>query len=131
MISINKNIQSEILMNIMEEIVPEESLFRKIDKYKDINIIEDSKKSAAEASARNIVSAAKTKYMQDIMDNKKNTSIDLSADTLKYDGDKATKGILTYNEDGNVTGKMYISGYCVEVKSDESITSEKIDEENC
>ena len=33
MITINKNIQSEILMTTMEEIVPEDSLFRKIDKY--------------------------------------------------------------------------------------------------
>ena len=32
MITINKNIQSEILMTTMEEIVPENSLFRKIDK---------------------------------------------------------------------------------------------------
>ena len=33
MITINKNIQSEILMTTMEEIVPEDSLFLKIDKY--------------------------------------------------------------------------------------------------
>ena len=31
MISINRNIQSEILMTTMEEIVPEDSSFRKID----------------------------------------------------------------------------------------------------
>ena len=35
MISINKNIQSEIIMTTMEEIVPQDSLFRKIDKYID------------------------------------------------------------------------------------------------
>lgn len=39
MISINKNIQSEILMTTMEEIVPEDSLFRKIDKYIDFTFI--------------------------------------------------------------------------------------------
>lgn len=39
MISINKNIQSEILMTTMEELVPEESLFRKIDKYIDFTFI--------------------------------------------------------------------------------------------
>ena len=33
MITINKNIQGEILMTTMEELVPEDSLFRKIDKY--------------------------------------------------------------------------------------------------
>ena len=39
MITINKNIQSEILMTTMEELVPEDSLFRKIDKYIDFTFI--------------------------------------------------------------------------------------------
>ena len=37
----NRNIQSEILMTTMEEIVPEDSLFRKIDKYIDLTFIYD------------------------------------------------------------------------------------------
>lgn len=41
MISINKNIQGEILMTTMEEIVPQDSLFRKIDKYIDFTFIYD------------------------------------------------------------------------------------------
>lgn len=45
MITINKNIQSEILMTTMEEIVPENSLFRKIDKYIDFTFIYDKVKS--------------------------------------------------------------------------------------
>ena len=44
MISINKNIQSEILMTTMEEIVLEDSLFRKIDKYIDFTFIYDKVK---------------------------------------------------------------------------------------
>ena len=44
MISINKNIQSEILITTMEEIVPENSLFRKIDKYIDFTFIYDEVK---------------------------------------------------------------------------------------
>ena len=39
MISINKSIQSEILMTTMEEIVPKDSIFRKIDKYIDFTFI--------------------------------------------------------------------------------------------
>ena len=38
MISINKNIQSEIVFMTMEEMVPEDSLFRKIDKYIDFTL---------------------------------------------------------------------------------------------
>ena len=44
MITINKSIQSEILMTTMEEIVPEDSLFRKIDKYIDFTFIYDAVK---------------------------------------------------------------------------------------
>ena len=96
-----------------------------------LNIIEDSKKSAAEASARSIASAAKTHYMQNIMDNKPNSNVDLSTNTLKYDGEQAKKGLLSYDANGNVSGKMYISGYCVEVASDGNVTSEKVSIDDC
>ena len=96
-----------------------------------LNIIEDSKRSAAEASARNIVSAAKSYYMQNLMDNKPNSNVDLSTNTLKYDGEQAKKGLLTYDTNGNVSGKMYISGYCVEIQNDGSITSTKTNESEC
>ena len=96
-----------------------------------LNIIEDSKKSAAEASARSIVGAAKTHYMKNIMDNKPNSNVDLSTNTLKYDGEQAKKGLLSYDANGNVSGKMYISGYCVEVSIDGTITSTKTGESEC
>ena len=96
-----------------------------------LNIIEESKQSAAEASARSIVGAAKTYYMQNIMDNKPNSNVDLSTNTLKYDGEQAKKGLLSYDAKGNVTGKMYISGYCVEVASDGALTSTKTGESEC
>ena len=96
-----------------------------------LNIIEDSRKSAAEASARSIVGAAKTHYMKNIMDNKPNSNVDLSTNTLKYDGEQAKKGLLSYDANGNVSGKMYISGYCVEVSVDGNVTSTKTDESEC
>lgn len=39
MITINKNIQSEIVFMTMEDMVPEDSIFRKIDKYIDFTFI--------------------------------------------------------------------------------------------
>ena len=42
--TVNKNIQSEILMTTMEEIVPKDSLFRKIDKCIDFTFIYDEVK---------------------------------------------------------------------------------------
>ena len=45
MITINKTIQSEILMTTMDELVPKDSLFRKIDKYIDFTFIYDEVKN--------------------------------------------------------------------------------------
>ena len=95
-----------------------------------LNIIEDSRKSAAEASARNIVSAAKTYYMSETMKGNTPSNIDLSTDTLKYDGDQATKGLVTF-ENGKASGKMYVGGYCVEVAVNGKVTSEKTEEDEC
>ena len=44
MITIKRVIQSEILMTTMEEIVPQDSLFRKVDKYIDFTFIYDEVK---------------------------------------------------------------------------------------
>ena len=96
-----------------------------------LNIIEDSRKSAAEASVRNITNAAKTHYMLKMMEGESVSSIDLSGSVLTYDGDKAKKGNLAYDANGNVIGKMYISGYCVEVNSDGTLASDKISEDEC
>ena len=96
-----------------------------------LNIIEDSKKSAAEASARNIVSAAKTYYMQKIMEGETVKNIDLSGSALTYEGDKASKGYLSYDTNGNAYGKMYVNDYCIEIKSDGSIVSTKTNESEC
>ena len=41
MMTINNNIQSEIIITTMEDLVPEDSLFRKIDKYIDFTFIYD------------------------------------------------------------------------------------------
>jgi len=95
-----------------------------------LNIIEDSRKSAAEASARNIVNAAKTFYMNETMNGRTPGSVDLSGTTLKYDGDQASKGNISFTN-GDASGKMYISGYCVEVDIDGNVTSEKMAEEDC
>ena len=95
-----------------------------------LNIIEDSRKGAAEASARNIVSAAKTYYMSETMNGRTVSSIDLSGDTLKYDGDQASKGSITFTN-GKPSGTMYIGGYCVTMNINGNVTSEKKDEEDC
>ena len=95
-----------------------------------LGIIEDSKKSAAEASARNIASAAKAYYMSNLMNNISTGSIDLSNSSFKYDGEQATKGYITYDAKGNVTGKMYVSGYCIEI-TESNTTSTKMDESEC
>ncbi len=44
MISIKNNVQSELILYTMEDLVPEDSLFRKIDKYIDFSFIYDEVK---------------------------------------------------------------------------------------
>ena len=95
-----------------------------------LNIIEDSRKGAAEASARNIVSAAKTYYMQQTMQGGSVEKIDLSANILKYNGDQAEKGYIEFT-DGKPSGKLYIGGYCVEININGKVESEKVDNEDC
>ena len=96
-----------------------------------LKTINDSKRSAAEASARNIIRAAESHYMESIINNDIVSSIDLSTDTLKYDGEQAKKGIINYNLDGNAYGRMYISGFCIDVSEEGELTSEEIEELNC
>ena len=96
-----------------------------------LNIIEDSKKAAAEASARNIASSAKAYYMQNLMYNITTGTVDLSKNIFPYDGDKASKGYLSYDANGNAYGKMYVNNYCIEIKSDGTIISTKTNESDC
>ena len=96
-----------------------------------LNIIEDSKKAAAEASARNIASSAKAYYIENLVDEVILPDIDLTSNTLSYSGKKPSKGYLSYNEDGDVYGKLYLDGYCVDIKENGTITSEKKDENSC
>ena len=44
MLKINKDIQSELILSTMEDIVPQDSIFRKLDKYIDFNFIYDEVK---------------------------------------------------------------------------------------
>ena len=97
-----------------------------------LNIIEDSRKGAAEASARNIINAAKTYYMQETMNgNEVDTIIDLDENLIKYDGEKVTKGYVAFETNGSTSGKMYISGYCVIVSINNEVESTKVTSEEC
>ena len=96
-----------------------------------LNIIEDSRKSAAEASARNIMSTAETYYMSKLAKGESVGTIDLSGSTLVYNGDQASKGYVTFDNNGNASGQMYISGYCVTHNVDNTVSSTKMEEDEC
>ena len=68
--------------------------------------------------------------MSETMNGRTVGTIDLSGTTLKYDGDQASKGSITFT-DGKPEAKMYISGYCVEVAVNGKVTSEKKAEDEC
>ena len=93
--------------------------------------VDSAKKKSAENDALMIKNIAEKYYTSNLDKDEEITGVDLSSDTLSYSGKKPTKGYLYFTEDGIAYGKMYINGYCVEVKSDGTNTSEKTDEENC
>jgi len=94
-----------------------------------LNIIEDSKKSSAESSARNILRSSETYYMSKLSNNESIDIIDLSTDTLIYNGKQASKGYIIF-ENAKASGKMYINGYCIEGNIS-SLTSNKVDIDKC
>jgi len=96
-----------------------------------LNIIEDSKKSAAEASARGIAREAENYYAQSILNGSTPTSIDLSTDILNYNGEKPEKGLVSYDKAGRTHTKLYMDGYCVIVDYDNKVSSEKVSSDGC
>ena len=97
-----------------------------------LNIIEDSKESAAKDSAMVISKAAETYYMSQTTSGVTEvTEIDLKDDIIKYKGEKPEKGYITFDNKGNAYLKMYMNGYCVESNYDNTVTSEKTTNEDC
>ena len=96
-----------------------------------VSMVERSRKSIAETNARSLVNAAKSYYIKSEMSGKNLEEIDLTDNDFDYSGEKVTKGKLTYNKDGSAYGKMYIRGYCINVKSNGDVSSEKVDVEDC
>ena len=93
--------------------------------------VDNAKKKSAENDALMIKNIAEKYYTSNLDKDEEITGIDLSSDTLSYSGKKPTKGYLYFTEDGIAYGKMYINGYCVEVKSDGTNTSEKVSIDDC
>ena len=96
-----------------------------------LNIIEDSRKSAVENSARNIARAAEIYYANNVLKNLENQSIDLEKDTLPYNGEKPEKGVVTYDSSGRAYIKMYMNGYCVSVSHNNELKTDKIEKDSC
>ena len=93
--------------------------------------VDSAKKKSAENDALMIKNIAEKYYTSNLDKDEEITGVDLSSDTLSYSGEKPTKGYLYFTEDGIAYGKMYINGYCVEVKSDGTNTSEKVSIDDC
>ena len=93
--------------------------------------VDSAKKKSAENDAVMIKNIAEKYYTRNLDKDEEITGVDLSTDTLSYSGEKPTKGYLYFTEDGIAYGKMYINGYYVEVKSDGTNTSEKVNIDDC
>ena len=93
--------------------------------------VDSAKKKTAENDALMIKNIAEKYYTSNLDSDEDLTSIDLTSNTLSYSGEKPSKGYLYFTEDGIAYGKMYVSGYCVEIKSDGTVSSDKLKESEC
>ena len=93
--------------------------------------VDSAKKKNAENDAIMIKNIAEKYYTSRLSESEEITGVDLTTDVLSYSGKKPSKGYLHFTEDGIAYGKMYINGYCVEVKSDGTSISEKVSESDC
>ena len=97
-----------------------------------LNIIEDSRKSAAEENARVIASTAENYYAQHTLLQKERVGeIDLTGDTLNYNGDKPYKGYVYFDDQGNAYIKLYQNGYCVVRDYDNKTEATKMEAKEC
>ena len=93
--------------------------------------VDSAKKKTAENNAVMITKNAEKYYAANLDSDEELVGIDLTSDTLSYSGEKPSKGYLYFTEDGIAYGKMYISGYCIEITSSGESTSTKIGEDEC
>lgn len=91
----------------------------------------DPEKENALMSAKNIMSAADTYYKNEINEGRNPKKLDLSTNTIKYEGSRAKKGVLIYNENGNIYGGMYINSYCVTIDENNKLVAKKTTNEEC
>ena len=93
--------------------------------------VDSAKQKTAENDAVMIKNIAEKYYAANLESDEELTGIDLTSNTLSYSGEKPSKGYLYFTEDGIAYGKMYISGYCIEITSSGESTSTKVKETEC
>ncbi len=96
-----------------------------------INLVEGSKKESISRSADGIIRSANNYYMnQKLVKESIVENIDLTGDSLDYDGGKPDKGYAIFNDEGNVSLVMYLNGYCVIrlYQEEPSVVKKTIDE---
>ena len=97
-----------------------------------LNIIEDSRKSAVEETARNISRSAEIYCFKEVNLNKNEiTKVDLTTNTSFYKGKKLEKGVVNFNNKCESNIKIYQDGYCVVKEFGGKVTAKKVDSNEC
>lgn len=91
--------------------------------------VEDSRNKSTEDSVKIILKEAEKYYLENIDEDLE--EIDLSNKTIVYNGNQAKKGIIKFTENGLAYGKMYLNGYCVEIRKNGKIILDKLAESEC
>jgi len=97
-----------------------------------LNVIENSRRGVAEENARVIAKTAETYYAQQtLLHNNRIGEIDLTSDTLTYNGNKPYKGYVYFDDSGKAYIKMYQNGYCVVGDYDNKTNAIKMEAKDC
>ena len=96
-----------------------------------MNIINDSKESAVESSAQLLAKAAQDYYASQLLVGDGLDKVDLTNDTIIYNGDKPDMGYAFFDEEGRAYVKMYYNGYCVARNYDGKVELDKTSPDNC
>ena len=96
-----------------------------------LNVIDNAKKGAIKDSAYGVRDAVRNYYVTEMINPKEVTTIDLTSEDLNYSGNKPIKGKAFYEENGKITLKMYMDGYCVSLEKDGTTVIEKTEETKC
>ena len=94
-----------------------------------VKTIEKNNEKKVKASALKVINEVQKHYLKRLIKNDKISTINLSKDIIKYDGDQVTKGYVTILDNNDIKAEMYFDGYYIKYENNK-IELKKVKEKN-